>query len=184
MASKKKLHKPTITYSVGKFRFLFYKGRKMSYGYLQELGVSSQVISETKKRLGLLDSPGGSYGAPVRGEREPLLDFVTQLLSDDRAEGTHFDRDQLEIKVRYHVMLNDTITCDEPPATMDGVPDYYKNKGYKNLDIANAYAEKTFEYYSKFLKDDKNKPIQLVRLELKDKEGAIIVKKTNGYKKP
>lgn len=178
---KKKGKPPVVQYSVGRFIFAFYKGKRMSWGYLQALGASSQVIREVRTEAGLFQSPTGYCGGPVE-DGPKVIEYLTQLLSHPRVEGTHFDPEELKLRVRYHIMLGDVITVDEPPNDSKGELDYTKNNGYKSLELANAAAQSFFNYYEKWLRDSKNQPIQPVKLILRDKTGNITTKKSNNYK--
>lgn len=182
MATKKKpksAHVPAIEISVDRFRFLYYQDRRMSWGYWLDLGYNSADFAFAKSRFEppILNTPMGVFGAPVQDyDKHTVMKFATQLLRNEK----NFNPDDLVFKIRYHVMLGDVITVDEPPGP-DGVPDHSKNKGYKTLDRAQIAAQDMFRYYDKTCRTDKNQPSQPVRLFLEDKDGKI-TKKNNGYK--
>jgi hypothetical protein len=180
MASKikKKLTYPTITFSVGRFRFLHFRGKRMSLGYLHDLGVSSLVIERYKTANRIFNTPVGVFGGPISySDKQHVMDFTIGILDD---AGVVYTPDELEIVVRYHVMDDDRITTDDPPAPgSNGVRDYAKNKGYKKLINAEAAAERFFKYYSNWLIGNDKKMIQKVQLILKDEQGKVKLKKTS-----
>lgn len=183
MATKKKpkkSHVPAIEISVDRFRFLYYQDRRMSWGYWMDLGYTSSDFEFTKARHEppLLNTPMGVFGAPVQDyNKHEVMKFATQLLRNEK----NFDPAELVYKIRYHVMLGDVITVDEPPEVANHPLDRSKSHGYKTLERAQIAAEDTFKYYDKSCRTDSNQPSQPVRLTLEDKDGKI-TKKNNGYK--
>ena len=177
-AKSKKISKVSdLTYSVGRFRFLYYKGVRVSYGmYADVLKITQLNIADYKSRHGYFESPFGAFGGPIAySDKDKVIKFFKGLLS--YCDIKHDDSD-IEIRVRYHVMEDDRITCDEPPAPgSGGARDYTKNKGYKNRLLAEAAADRYFHYYSNFLKDNKGKMLNRVRLILTDDQGNVTMKK-------
>lgn len=172
---------PEVVYSVGRYVFAYYDDKRLRYGYSLSLGISSQVIKEVQGEMGLMECPAGFSGGPVEDVTATKA-FLTQLLSHSRVLGSRFDPEKLRMKVRYHVTIGGTITCDNPPKDQTGQLDYSQSEGYKTLYLAHAAAQSFFNYYEKWLRDSKNKPSQPVKLVLHDKEGNIILKKFNNYK--
>lgn len=176
-AKKKSNYKPTITYSVGKYRFLYFNGIRMSFGRLKDLGITSEKIAKYKSKVGAFSMPTGLFGGPIdKDKKEEVLEFAYGLFSYC---GVAYDPEDFEILIRYHVMSGDRITVDAPPTqAANGQLDYTLNKGYKKLATAEAAAESFFKYYSNWLKGDEGKMIQKVQLILKDEQGNVTLKKS------
>jgi len=180
-AKKIRRHISPVVYSVGRFRFLYYKDRKLSYGHLKDLGVTTLDIAELRSEMGYFESPPGCYGGNIEDDhKSKTIDFMCRLLKK-RIKG--FNPDDLTTKIRYHVMEDDRITVDVPPAPgSGGNRDYTKNKGYKSRESAEVAAEAFFKYYSNFCRDGSNKPTQPIKLLLLDEHGNVKKKASNGYK--
>lgn len=157
--------------SVGKYRWAFYKNKRMTFTLLKKMGISNEEIEITKRQMKICTSPPGVYGGPVKNE-----DSVTEFLGRLGLKKEH-----ITFKTRYHVTDHDAITPDRTPKV--GVQYDYTipSKGFKNRMLANLEAENRYSWYCKIYNEG-GKPTQPVQLILLDKDGNIAKKKHNNYK--
>jgi hypothetical protein len=143
-----------------------------------DLKVTANDIAEYKRVNKVFDTPAGVYGGPIEyDQKQAVMDFVKGLFKQC---GIKYKPDELEIVIRYHVLNDDRITCDKPPAPgSGGALDYNQNKGYKKEINAEAAAEGFFKYYCNWLMGEKKKMIQKVQLILYDQQGKVKLKKTS-----
>jgi len=172
MAAKKKstyIQGPMI--SVVKRKWCYYKSKRLSLGYLKDLGVTLGQIEIVRGKMGVMRSPEGVYGGHVTNEKS-VTDFLTRLGLKEKL---------ISFKTRYHITDNDAITSDETPKT-GLIYEYSKSKGFPNRMLANAEAITRYEWFCRICVDASNKPSQPVRLVLHDKEGNVTKKRFNGFK--
>lgn len=174
MSSKKKstyIQGPVI--SVKKYRWAYYKGKRMSYGYIMTLGISRDDLEVTKRQLKLVVTPAGVYGGHVTDD-----DSVTEFLVKLGLKAKF-----ITFKTRYHVTDHDVPTPDKTPIPPNITYDYKgTNRGFKNRMLANLEAETRYEWFCKMCTDALGKPTQPVQLILLNKDGNVAKKKNNGWK--
>lgn len=181
-AKKKSSHVPEVIYSVVRAKFLFVNGRRVRGGFWLDRFISSNNIAEYKSSLGISDSPKGVYGGPIpegKEHSEAAIKFMAGILKKYSPKTT----DEIDVRIRYHPTHAGSITADVPPAKYE-TPGYSRCDGYKTRANAEAAAQKWYDWACKYLVDDKGKPIQKVILEERDDYGALVSRKTNGYKNP
>ena len=161
---------------IKRFRYVYYKDRPISHGRLNKLGYSTCDLYDMKHEQGHAYWPKGTFGGPCPTKEDAIetIDFLVHL---------GLRRNGLSITNRYRVMDNDSIRPDSIPVPYKGEEDYVqKSHGYKSFSAAYNAAKIRYEQITKWLRDDKGKPLQPISILIEDTDGKTLIKQNNGYK--